>query len=590
MTWLDEGIAWRSGAWSLERRDDELADISYDGMTVLRSIRAVVRDSNWDTAASVIDDVASDASTLTLRTHTDDTPFDVVTTVTASDDALVITAAFEARDALLTNRTGLVVLHPAGVAGAELETEHPDGTVSTGAFPEEISPHQPVFDIARLAWRSGGLHADLRFEGDVFEMEDQRNWTDASFKTYSRPLALPFPYPVAASERIVQTLRLRVARVDGTSDAATESGIVLRRGEAFPHFGVAAATAADPAPTFALPADVVVVELDLDTPTWPAALARAGVSGTPLDVRCIIPPGRHDLLAPAARALVGLPIARVTVFDDAGAARHVSPSDAVDALRAALGAAGVDVPVTGGSRSHFTELNRERHRLPADLDALLVTCTPLFHALGTAQLIESVAMQRRVATQSVRFAAGIPVHIGPVSLRPRYNDVATEPLPAPTRTDVAEGYGAEFTGAVDPRQAMPELAAWVIASAAALAVNGVASLTYFEEWGPRGLLDGDGAPTPAAAAFTALAALRGGSRLTGESPDGLVWAIGAISDTGACSILVANLDRIRRTVPVTTPAGEVTVEVDAFTYRRIDVETPRVDVTADTNTRIEETR
>ena len=28
------------------------------------------------------------------------------------------------------------------------------------------------------------------FEGDLFEMEDQRNWTDGSFKTYSTPLAL----------------------------------------------------------------------------------------------------------------------------------------------------------------------------------------------------------------------------------------------------------------------------------------------------------------------------------------------------------------------------------------------------------------
>ena len=34
-------------------------------------------------------------------------------------------------------------------------------------------------------------------EGDTFEMEDQRNWTDASYKTYVRPLALPWPYTLA---------------------------------------------------------------------------------------------------------------------------------------------------------------------------------------------------------------------------------------------------------------------------------------------------------------------------------------------------------------------------------------------------------
>src|SRR3712207_7382130 len=29
-----------------------------------------------------------------------------------------------------------------------------------------------------------GLRVTCRMEGDTFEMEDQRNWTDASFKTY----------------------------------------------------------------------------------------------------------------------------------------------------------------------------------------------------------------------------------------------------------------------------------------------------------------------------------------------------------------------------------------------------------------------
>jgi D-apionolactonase len=41
-------------------------------------------------------------------------------------------------------------------------------------------------------------------------MEDQRNWTDASFKTYSTPLELPFPVEVAAGERIFQRVVLSI--------------------------------------------------------------------------------------------------------------------------------------------------------------------------------------------------------------------------------------------------------------------------------------------------------------------------------------------------------------------------------------------
>ena len=48
-------------------------------------------------------------------------------------------------------------------------------------------------------------------EGDTFEMEDQRNWTDASYKTYVRPLALPWPYLIAKGETIDQKVTLIVS-------------------------------------------------------------------------------------------------------------------------------------------------------------------------------------------------------------------------------------------------------------------------------------------------------------------------------------------------------------------------------------------
>ena len=37
-------------------------------------------------------------------------------------------------------------------------------------------------------------------------MEDHRNWTDASFKTYVRPLALPWPYTLRAGEAVTQSV------------------------------------------------------------------------------------------------------------------------------------------------------------------------------------------------------------------------------------------------------------------------------------------------------------------------------------------------------------------------------------------------
>ena len=68
-------------------------------------------------------------------------------------------------------------------------------------FPASIDPVQPMMDLRALTHEAApGLTVTCRMEGDTYEMEDQRNWTDASYKTYVRPLALPWPYTLAARD------------------------------------------------------------------------------------------------------------------------------------------------------------------------------------------------------------------------------------------------------------------------------------------------------------------------------------------------------------------------------------------------------
>lgn len=575
-TWDDEARRpWRSARWSLELRGDELADIAYDGVVVLRSARAVVRDHDWRTAPLVIDDVDArdDAIVIALHSSGLGSSFAGTVRVHAHGDRLQIVCDLTSRQPFDTNRTGLVVLHPPTLAGTPLRVVHSAAEPEETRFPPRISAHQPVRDIAALAWTAGGVGVALTFDGDVFEMEDQRNWTDASFKTYSRPLDLPFPYRVAAGERVTQTVTIEAtasasAPVIETTGPAPAAVIELRPGGAFPRLGLGAATAPDPAPPLGSPlGSHVVADIDLADPNWRAALDRAGAAGLPVEVRLVLADDDPDALRAAARALRGRRTARVTAFPATGPARHVSDGPTIRALRAALRAADVDVPVVGGTRAHFTELNREHHRLPDGLDGIVLSSTPLFHSRGTDQLVEALAMQRRVAQEAVDIASGLPVHIGPVTLRPRFNDVATTPPPRPGRTDLAEGYGAQLLDADDPRHDSDELAAWTIASAAAFAVPGVAALTFFEEWGPRGIRTAAGRDRPVAAALRALADVAGPdgracTLLHGDSPDGLVWAVGGRGDDGG-SVLVANLDRVPRVVRV-EPGGTRTVPAGAF--------------------------
>ncbi|SDG68064.1 hypothetical protein [Microbacterium sp. 77mftsu3.1] len=571
MSWHTEHPTWRSGPWTVEVRGDELADISHDGTTVLRSIRAVVRDADWNSADLVVDRMRTTEVSLTLHVHSEGLGCSVAGVLRLEARAAGLRAVLdlETREEFATNRTGLVVLHPPSVAGTPLEVRHSDGRVSQTEFPAAISPHQPVTDVAALRWAVRGALIDAHLDGDVFEMEDQRNWTDASFKTYSRPLDLPFPYRLTAGTRVRQSVTVTVTGQMHAQEGTSDTVIDLRPADAFPAVILGAASAPDPAPPVRRVGQGVLVELDLATPTWPAALARARTAGLPVDVRFTVGEGAgaKKALRDAVAALRGIQLLRVAAFQASGPARHVSDGDAVAALRRALADAGIDAPVVGGSRSHFTELNRQHHRLPEGLDGLTTTVTPLFHATGTEQLVESIAMQRLVARQTVDTAAGLPVHIGPVSLHPRFNDVATGPQPAPTRRDLAEGYGAAVTGRTDPRQDAPELAAWTVASAAALAVPGVASLTWFEEWGPLGIRSSDGVDRPVAAAISDLADLSGSTLLTGESADGLVWAVGGRCPSGT-TVLAANLDRRARSITVDVVGQRIGLDLAPGTYRR----------------------
>ena len=72
-------------------------------------------------------------------------------------------------------------------AGSQCRVQRADGAAATLRFPQRVASEQPVqgfTDLVALAHEDvPGRWIELKFSGDVFEMEDQRNWIDASFKT-----------------------------------------------------------------------------------------------------------------------------------------------------------------------------------------------------------------------------------------------------------------------------------------------------------------------------------------------------------------------------------------------------------------------
>ena len=100
---------------------------------------------------------------------------------------------------------------------------------------------------------TAGVEAEVRFEGEIFEMEDQRNWTDASYKTYGTPLSEPFPVEVPAGAKISQriTLTLKTQRESSTvTQDTTPQPLAFEVSSAnsrpLPYIGLGVASHGDP--------------------------------------------------------------------------------------------------------------------------------------------------------------------------------------------------------------------------------------------------------------------------------------------------------------------------------------------------------
>lgn len=554
------------GPWRFELRGDELADLAFDGSTVARSIRAVARDRDWNTVPTTVESFAlrpaGDGADLELAMRGLGADLQAHLAVHANAFRFEVKLTVVSRTAFASNRLGLVVLHHPELAGADLEIGTPDGEVRRTTFPVAVSPHQPAMDIETLAWSYDGLATRVAFAGEVFEMEDQRNWTDASYKTYSTPLSRPFPVVVPEGGVVEQSIAFEVSRVAPRSaDASPDAGdAATARSSAAP--AIVELTALDRlAPAVTLGASTVpddawsphplpdgiaalLVELDTRTASWRAALDRARLEAgdLPLDVRLTADDPAAVLHAVAAAAEAG-PVVRLAVFDGRG---HVTEPALWHALADAAGRLLPDAELIGGARSHFTELNRRHRDLPDDLPAIAFALTPQMHATERAQLVESIPIQFAVVRDAARVAGGRPVHVGPVTLRSRFNAVATSAPDDGGDSTLAGGYGAEqVAGATDARQTSDALAAWTVASYAAISAAAeageVATVAYFETWGPRGIRDAGG-PFPVASAIAAIAELHGAFLLVprSELPAG-VQAVGAGWPDGSWRVLVANL-------------------------------------------------
>ena len=234
----------------LGRKRRIFREICVAGEEIFRGIGFVARDANWGTPALSAAPRCDDADGRTriesageLTTTTGDLTWSVIRSVVDR----VIEARVEAtsREGFPTNRTGFVVLHSLGASrGQRVRVTHPDGAVAAAEFPQLVSGNSPSLRSLRWSMKlCAGYRLRLSFEGEVFEIDYQRNWTDASYKTYCRPLHLPI-YRIAPGEKVVQRLRLELLSIGPAEGKDATRGPSVGAAQRVPMIGKSPAGAA----------------------------------------------------------------------------------------------------------------------------------------------------------------------------------------------------------------------------------------------------------------------------------------------------------------------------------------------------------
>ncbi|MGG7581104.1 D-apionate lactonase [Rhizobium sp. Nf11,1] len=502
--------------------DGNLRSIRYGGIEVLRAISYLVRDRDWGTYSPEIADLrieqSGDRFEVSYQACCEgprESRLVIDVRITGDGGRLDFDAEAITETGFETNRCGFCILHPiVGVAGSPATVEHVDGRIVATRFPDLIEPWQPFKDMRAITHDvMPGVTAECRMEGDTFEMEDQRNWSDASYKTYVRPLALPWPYQIPAGQSVRQktSLVIRDTGRSGQRSAAMTPGGAIRlelgtRIGTMPDIGVIVTPDEADATLSArsLLAEIAPLELlfhfDPDAGHGVEALkkfaataaARRGRSTLEIALPCKSSPASEA--AKIARQMQSAGLRPDTILISPSVDRQSTPPGSqwpdcppLEEIYAAAHAAFPGIRIGGGMLSYFTELNRKR--VPAGEIDFVSHCTnPIVHAaddLSVMQTLEALPF----ITRSVRSIYGDkPYRIGPSTIPMRQNPYGSRTMDNPSggRIPMANR---------DPRHNGRFAEAFALGYAIRVLDAGLECLTLSALTGPFGLIAGPGEPT-----------------------------------------------------------------------------------------------
>ncbi len=588
----------RAGPLSLVYQAGDLRYIRLGTHEVLRRVYVAIRDHNWSTVPGTLSaeeiNEAADAFHIsyTMTNHHDPVDFQWQGTITGERSGTITwTLDGEAHSTFLRNRIGFCVLHPAALAGARCHLRHVDGTTAETSFPLSIAPQRisegrihPCYPFAELQLLAHevtpDVWAEVCFTGDIFELEDQRNWIDGSFKTYSTPLRLPYPVEIAAGTHVQQAITLRLPGPGGALQVEEQEPARV-----LPTFHLLASTL--PQPLSQLGLGVASHGKPLST-TELSRLRMLHLSHLRVDLILSSQYQQHLQQATNEANALGLALEIALFLSDTAAAElralrtvleqyspRVSTWLIFHVNEAVTGAPWIrlareyltdyapQAAFAAGTNSYFTDLNRGRPPI-VELDRITYSVNPQVHAFDNSSLVEAAATIAATVESAHALSGGKPIMISPVTLKPRFNPVAAGPPPV-----MLPG---ELPPQIDPRQMSLFGAAWTLASLKYVMESGVMSVTYYETTGPLGVMSAErgvavpaqfhsvpGGVFPLYHVFADIGEFAGGTVMPSRSNDTLVVDGLALHKQNMLRIMLANLTNTPQHVTVALPSRQAYV-------------------------------
>ncbi len=393
---LDEELHLHAGPISciFEPARGYLRRFRIAGQEVLQLVYLHVRAEDWGTVMPEVKmvekTIAKDHFHLVWEAHSVAHNVDVVWRGEATgspDGTITYRCAGHAVHKTVTNRTGVCILIPAAFAGQAARLRHPDGTETVINLPVHVSPVEPVANVKALSYHG----VTLELDGDVYNAEDQRNWTDNSYKVYpicgTRSL-----YTLQEGAKFMNAVTLRVEPQAPLTMPAAET-------QPLPELGVRVFGRETSLEAKAF-ADFLHLELPQDSAQAEAALARANAAGLPLALEYH---GGHrsEIVRAAAKSAH-----RVVGLDLHGAALGAQAREALS-----------DQTVTGAG--FFADLNF-RGKIDGRPYGVFFGAMPQIHTFDETSILDNARTLAESARSARLLAEGAPVHAS-LSLAPAHD-------------------------------------------------------------------------------------------------------------------------------------------------------------------------